>query len=390
MTATRLDANRRELLGREAPLDRLELLELAVPQLRPFKSAIGERHERRALIVRWLATDGSWGVGECSCRPDPFFSGEFVDGAIAVIRDFIRPLLGGPRLTLGTLVLALGRIRGWPFTAASLLEAALDRERRLGRADALELLAPPGEPLERVPVGISLGLYDAPEGALRAVEDAAAQGYRRVKMKVSPAMNVETVREVRRAFPDLHLALDANGSCGPGDEAFLDSLADLDPEALEQPFAPEDLDRCADLRARIPGLRITLDESLTGFGALRSAERLGALDEVNLKPGRVGGQLETCAILRYCSKIGRAAWVGGMFETGIGRHANLRVAARLPAAAAHDLSPSSRYFSRDVVAHPLEMAADGTIDMSDDSPVELDEAALADMTVRRFELRGLR
>ena len=63
-----------------------------------------------------------------------------------------------------------------------------------------------------------------------------------------------------------------------------------------------------------------------------------------------------------------------MFETGVGRLANLRVAARLPNARAHDLSPSNRYFKLDIVQKPITMTASGHIQLSNDSPVELDKA----------------
>ena len=117
-----------------------------------------------------------------------------------------------------------------------------------------------------------------------------------------------------------------------------------------------------------------------------AAHRLLALDEVNIKPGRIGGPFETHRMLAYCRDQGLPAWVGGMFETGIGRFANLRVAARLPEAKGHDLSPSRRYFTTDILKNPLEMADDGTIDLRGEVPPSLDEKILEDLTVHRLVL----
>lgn len=368
-----------DLLQRPITLERLELLELAVPQVEAFRSAIGERRERRALYVRWYDTDGAWGIGECSCRPDPFFNGEFVAGARQVLRDHVLPVLAR-QATLADLHQQAQRFRGWPFTLAALLDAAWDLGRRRGDADLLTHLEPPR--LDAVPVGISLGIFDTPDEAVERVRSAVAEGYPRVKMKIAPSMDPAPLAAVREAFPDLHLGFDANGSCTDDDIPFLVGLGDLNPAMLEQPFAPTRLDHCLELRRQAPELPICLDESIVDLGSLVTAHRLGALDEVNLKPGRVGGQQQVCEILAYCRTEGIPVWIGGMFETGIGRNANLRVAARLPDAEAHDLSPSQRYFTRDVVQDPAVMD-NGRVAIVDDMPPVIDEDAFADLLVQR-------
>lgn len=379
------DAPWQRALDRRVDLARLEVLQLHLPQVEPFRSAIGTRRERQALFIRWENSRGEWGIGECSCRPDPFFSGEFVAGAQEVVRNYIAPLLP-KECSLGELEGALGRIRGWPFTVSAVLDAALDLIRRQGHADPLDLH--PSPRIDRIPVGISLGLFKTPEEAVARVDRAVDRGYHRVKLKISPSMNHATLDSIREAHPDLYLSFDANGSFRQEDLALAASLERLRPKAIEQPFAPGRLDLCLDLKSAAPDLRICLDESLNGIGPLITAHRLGALDEVNIKPGRLGGVVETCRVLDFCARQEVPAWVGGMFESGVGRLANLRVAARLPDAAAHDLSPSSRYFTRDVVQEPITMAADGTIDLSDDSPVDLDEETMHELTVQRFELRA--
>lgn len=373
------------LLKTPISLARLDILDLAVPQVESFRSAIGTRHERRALYVRWEDQDGAWGIGESSCRPDPYFNAEFVDGATLVLRDHLTPLL--PReSTLGELEGLLSRVRGWPFTRAAVLDAACDLVRRRGGKDPLD--AWPGKPLRKIPVGISLGLYDRADEAVERVEQAVERGYRRVKMKVKPGMSLGPLHAVRDAFPMLALGFDANGSGGPGDASFFRSLAELDPVMLEQPFPAGRFDLCRELRGLEPALRICLDESITCLGMLRAARELGALDEVNIKPGRVGGQFETLRLLAECREHKTPAWIGGMFETGIGRLACLRFAAHLPDARAHDLSPSNRYFLEDVVREPFTMDEEGQIEIGRGRPVELDEAAIERMCVVRGVLFG--
>ncbi len=369
-------------LDHEIGLERLELLELAVPQLESFRTAIGVRNERRALFVLWFepggATAETWGIGECSCRPDPYFNGEFLDGARSVIERFIFPAL--PRRgTMRDLVEVLGRMRGWHFTAAAVLDAASDLLRRRGVEDPIDSW--PHARAERVPVGISLGIFASAGEAVERVGREAAAGYRRIKLKISPRVDREILEQVRAAFPELHLGFDANGSFGEDGLDLLASLADLEPAAIEQPFAPGRLDLCSELKRRRPDLRVCLDESLTGVGLLAAAHQLNALDEVNLKPGRVGGVLRSLEILDYCRDHRLPAWVGGMFETGVGRAQNLRLASCLPGAEAHDLSPSRRYFTVDVLRRPIEMEA-GHVAVPA-APVELDEEVVERLTVDR-------
>ncbi len=370
------------LLATEISLKRLTLQVVAVPNKVPFRSAIGERRERRALLVRWTDRDDAWGIGECSCRPDPFFNGEFVEGAISVLRNYVFPQLPD-RGSVRDVVAVAMKMRGWNFTITALLEALFDLMRRKGLPDLLD--GWPRPPQLRIPVGISLPIFDTPDAAAERVGKAVEAGFRRVKLKVTPGMDLATLHAVRNAFPSIYLGFDANGAIGEGDQAFVEALAALEPTVLEQPFAPGRIDLCAALKKHRPALRICLDESVDGLGALITAHRLGALDELNLKPGRVGGPLTTVRIMEYCRVHGIPAWVGGMFETGIGRAANLRVAARLPEALAHDLSPPRRYLAQDVVQRPLTMDADGYISF-DDQPIMPDEAVLERFSVQRIVL----
>ena len=373
------------LLDTEISLKTLTVQVVAVPNKKPFRSAIGVRRERRALFVIWTDRDGAWGIGECSCRPDPYFNGEFVDGAVAVLRDYLFPLIPG-RSSIRALAATVVRIRGWPFTVAALLDALFDLLRRKGVMDVWDRWPTPPQP--RIPIGISLPIFETAAEAVARIGQAVEAGFQRVKLKVKPGMDLAVLEAVRSTFPTTRLGFDANGSVGEQDLAFLQALAALEPVVLEQPFAPDRLDLCEFLKAFHPSLRLCLDESINSLGTLMMAHRLQVLDELNLKPGRVGGPLEGARILQYCETHGIPAWVGGMFETGVGRAANLRVAARLPGAYAHDLRPPKGYLAEDLVQHPLAMDTDGHISF-DDRPVMLDEAAFERYTTEQIVLRKM-
>lgn len=90
-------------------------------------------------------------------------------------------------------------------------------------------------------------------------------------------------------------------------------------------------------------------------------------------------------MIEYCIQNAIPAWIGGMFETGIGRAQNLQIASFLQRAKAHDQSPSSRYFTQDVLVKPIEMDG-GFIDSSYFFNPEIDEKALQELTVKSLSL----
>src|SRR6184192_4227890 len=91
-----------------------------------------------------------------------------------------------------------------------------------------------------------------------------------------------------------------------------------------------------------------LDESITSARAAADAITLGAAAVVNIKPGRVGGYLEARRIHDVCAANGVPVWCGGMLETGIGRAANIALAALPNFTLPGDTSASNRYYLRDI------------------------------------------
>jgi O-succinylbenzoate synthase len=81
---------------------------------------------------------------------------------------------------------------------------------------------------------------------------------------------------------------------------------------------------------------------------------MGACAVVNIKAGRVGGYLEAVRIHDVCRAAGIPVWCGGMLETGLGRAANVALAALPGFTLPGDTSASDRYFHRDITT-PFEL-----------------------------------
>jgi len=93
---------------------------------------------------------------------------------------------------------------------------------------------------------------------------------------------------------------------------------------------------------------ICLDESITSLRSAEDALALKATTVINIKPGRVGGYLEAVKIHDLCLNEGIPVWCGGMLETGIGRAANVALAALPGFTLPGDTSASSRFYHRDI------------------------------------------
>jgi O-succinylbenzoate synthase len=233
---------------------------------------------------------------------------------------------------------------------AALETAVLDAELRAADTPLADYL---GARYDRVPAGVAVGITEPIERLVEVVEGFVAQGYARVKLKIEPGRDVDVVRAVRERFPDLPLQVDANGAYAAGD---MDALLALDPFELllvEQPYAADDLLAHAEL-ARCARTPVCLDESIVSAASARAAIALGACSVVNIKAPRVGGYLEARRVHDVCVASAIPVWCGGMLETGIGRAANIALAALPGFTLPGDLSASSRYFARDLT-EPFEL-----------------------------------
>jgi O-succinylbenzoate synthase len=116
---------------------------------------------------------------------------------------------------------------------------------------------------------------------------------------------------------------------------------------IEQPLDEHDILGHA-LLAKEVKTPICLDESIISLQSAQDALALKATTVINIKPGRVGGYLESVKIHDLCVKSKIPVWCGGMLETGIGRAANLALAALPGFTLPGDTSASARYFKQDI------------------------------------------
>ncbi len=235
-----------------------------------------------------------------------------------------------------------------------------------------------------VETGIALGMHSSIEELADRCARARDEGYRRIKVKIEPGRDVAYASAALRAVEnEIPVTADANASYSDSDRSLLQELDTLGLAMIEQPLGADDLSGSADLQSLL-NTPICLDESITSANRAAQMIELGSARIVNLKPGRVGGFTEALAVHETCKLAGIPIWCGGMLETGIGRAYNVALAALPNFTLPGDLSPSARYWSRDVITDPWTMN-DGRVRVPLDRPgigVDVDVQFIDSLTTR--------
>jgi O-succinylbenzoate synthase len=368
-------------------IDLLRLHRLSIPLVRPFRTSFGTETVRDVILVEAVSSDGVHGWGECVTMSWPGYSYEYGKGAIDVITDHLLPALVevADADDPADVRAAMEVVRGHPMAKGAVSTAMLDvwlRERSLSLASYL------GADRAFVDCGVSVGIpttESVPE-LLDEVAGYVEAGYRRIKLKIEPGWDVEPVSAVRAAWPGIPLQTDANQAYQRSDAAHLASLDEFGLLLHEQPLEEEDWYGHV-LMSRACRTPICMDESIHSVASADSALEFGACSIINIKPGRVGGYLTARDIHDLCRDRNVPVWCGGMLETGIGRAANLALAAMPGFTLPGDTSASSRYYRVDVT-EPFVLA-DGRLPVPTGPGIGVDPLpeVLADMTVWSTELR---
>jgi len=365
----------------------ITLREIRLPLKEPFRISSGIVSERRIALLELRDDSGLTAWSECVAGETPNYSPETIDTAWLAITGWLAPRVIGRAIeTPGSVLPLLEQdIRGHLMAKAAV-------EMGIWGVEATRLGMPLSKLLggtrREIDVGISLGIQPSPDALVQRVNAALGAGYRKVKIKIMPGSDVQFLRAAREAAgPGAPLMADANNAYTLDDA---DRLAELDEFKLmmiEQPLAWDDLVRHAELQRRLQ-TPICLDESITSLDRARDMVTLGSGRIVNIKAGRVGGLTASIAIHDFCESNGIPVWCGGMLESGIGRAYNVALASLPNFVKPGDVSPSSRYWERDIVTPEWTMTGHGTMIVPDGAGlgVDVDRDRIDELTVRETTL----
>ena len=337
----------------------VELRELRMRLLHPFETSFGATQDRHIVLVR--ATDGTHnGCGEVTAAEGPFYSQETWETAWHVLRDYIIPLIVGKTFGPAEFGPFVRSIRGHNMAKAGVETALWDLDAKI---QSIPLWKHLGGTREAVECGVSIGIQPSIDQLIGKIDREVKAGYRRIKIKIKPGWDVDVIREVRSAFPQIKLMGDANSAYTLDDVEVFKKMDKYNVMMFEQPLHYEDIIDHAELQKQIE-TPICLDESIHSPDDARKAIRIGACRIINIKLGRVGGYSEAKGVHDICRDNGVPVWCGGMLESGIGRAHNVALSSLSNFSLPGDVSASMRYWNEDIIEPSVEVSPDGLISQS--------------------------
>jgi O-succinylbenzoate synthase len=362
-------------------IERIELRHIKMELVSPFTTSMGTEYDEEHIIVR-VDADGVTGWGESVAEGTPYYSYETVQTAWHILQDYLIPSILGTNISsINEAIKSYSKVRGHNMAKAGLEAALWDL---LAKSKNISLSKMLGGTRKKIDVGVSIGIQSLEQELIKNVGGYLNEGYRRIKIKISPGKDIQFVRALRKEFPELMLQVDANSAYSLKDVKLFKEMDNYNLLLIEQPLGYEDIYDHSKLQRELK-TPICLDESIHSLDDTRAAIELDSCRVINIKPGRVGGFTESKLIHDYCALKKIPVWHGGMLESGIGRAGNVALASLQNFTLPGDISASKRYYKEDIVEPEFLVNPDGTMDVPTNPGigVEVNIKTLEKVTVRK-------
>jgi L-alanine-DL-glutamate epimerase-like enolase superfamily enzyme len=342
---------------------------VTIPYKNPYRMAPGETRHKKQIIILVGTDEGITGIGEAGVTLVER-GGETQEAIYITIKKYFGPLIMGmDPFEIGKIIDKMegfnqGRT-GFLCAKAGIDQALYDIVGKATKQPIAKLLG--GIYRTNFKVSRSLGVKppkEMGEDALRL----KALGYAMLTVKAGfgdPREDVDRVAAVRDAVgPDYPIEVDVNGAYTV--EVAIPTLRKMERygiEAVEQPVPWWDLKGMRDVRVALD-TPITADESAwTPYDVMNIAKE-GAADTICLKPIKNGGLLLSLRMAEIADAAGMGVLVGSKHPLSPGTAALMHFVAAIPAM--HPImgygSPLERLVD-DICVKPIEMNADGTVDL---------------------------
>jgi O-succinylbenzoate synthase len=340
-------------------IDRIELRHTKMELVSPFITSMGTEKDIEHIIIK-IESEGITGWGECVAEANPYYTYETIKTAWHILEDFLLPsILNKVIPDINDAIKSLKLIRGHRMAKAGLEAALWDV---FAKAKNISLSKMLGGTRDKVDVGVSIGIQNSETELINKVQGHLNEGYKRIKIKISPGNDIQYVKALRKEFPDILLQVDANSAYELKHIDLFKQMDNYNLLLIEQPLGYEDIYDHSKLQRELK-TPICLDESIHSLDDTRAAIELDSCRVINIKPGRVGGFTESKLIHDYCASKNIPVWCGGMLESGIGRAGNVALASLPNFILPGDISASKRYYKEDIVEPEFTVNKDGTMDV---------------------------
>jgi o-succinylbenzoate synthase len=335
-------------------IKQIVILIIKMPLVSPFTVSFGTFTDRTIAIVRIHTDEGLIGYGECAAFEDPYYLPNFLDEEILILEKYLAPRLikhSSEISDLSDVHTLFKQIKGHNFAKASLEFAMADL---FAQEQSISLKALFGGVKEKIEVGESIGIKTSIENTLKEINTYLEEGVKRIKIKIKRGWDLELIQAIRSSYPKIDLMLDGNADYTKDDIEHLIRLDQWDLFMLEQPLEYNNILDHAKLQKQMRTM-ICLDESVIDLESAKQALALKACKTINIKPGRVGGPIESIKIHDFCASNNMGVWCGGLLETGIGRAHNIAIASLQNFTYPADMSTTKTFYKTDLVKNPYEI-----------------------------------
>lgn len=314
----------------------------------PYRWSKGTHYVRRGLIIK-AEIDGYVGWGEAALPPHVEYSGwsfaahcqSLINGLDPSHDDFLDQLALreiAPRLRCG-------------ISSAVLTARAAEKNQSLAQFMAEKNNMPF---TNSVPVNDLVGAAD-PQECVNQVRAAVERGQNTIKLKCTDEreLDLQRVKAIRKAFPDITLRLDPNESWQLS--WALEQIQAMEPFNID--YIEEPLPRGTDLSiyaeiSKKTTIPIALDDSIRSYFHAQRALELNAAKVWIIKPPRVGGIDMTQRIIQLAQAENIRCVVTASLETAVGLYVGLHAAALLGANVEACGLGTARFFANDVATPP--------------------------------------
>lgn len=350
-----------------------------------FETSFGTLETRDFLLLEAVDESGTIGWGESVAFYAPWYNEETMYTNWHMLEEFLIPLVLHKEINHPDEISDIfSPIRQNNMAKATLEGAVWDIYAQQTNQSLAQAL---GGKKQKIEVGVSIGIQPTIEDLIAVVDEYVKEGYKRIKVKIKPGWDVDVIRKLREAFPDLPIMADANSAYTLNDVDRLKQLDEFDLMMIEQPLAVDDIVDHAQLQKEL-NTPICLDESINSLEDARKAIELGSTKVINVKIGRVGGLTEAKKIHDYCMEKEVPVWCGGMLESGIGRAHNIALTSLANFTLPGDTSGSDRYWEKDIIT-PEVVAIDGYIQVPQTPGIgyDIDREAVENYTISKKHYR---
>lgn len=333
------------------------LRQLKMDLVAPFTTSFGTFDDKEFILVEVRNEAGLSGWAESVAFAAPWYNEETIKTNWTMLEDFLIPLVLDKEIDHPSEVADLFAHIRKNNMAKSAIEGAVwdlySKETNQPLSKAL------GGNIEKIEVGISIGIQKTVGELLAKIDNGLKNGYKRIKIKIQPGWDVDVIREVRKHYPDVPIMADANSAYRLKDIEILKQLDEFDLMMIEQPLSSDDIVDHATLQAQLK-TPICLDESIHSAEDARKALDLGSCKIINIKIGRVGGLTEAKKVHDLCQERNIPVWCGGMLESGVGRAHNIALTTLGNFTMPGDTAASANYWDKDII-EPEVTVDDGRI-----------------------------